>query len=31
LSQQQARGQHLSTQHDNVSMWPGHGLLRHSS
>jgi hypothetical protein len=31
LSQHHARGQHQSTQDDNVSMWPGHGLLRDSS
>jgi hypothetical protein len=26
LSQHQARGQHQSTQHDNISMWFGHGF-----
>src|ERR1700722_1971678 len=31
LSQHQARSQHQNTQHDNVSMWPDHGLLRHSN
>jgi len=31
LSQHQARGHHQGTQDDNVSTWPGHGILRHSS
>jgi len=31
LSQHQARAQYQNTQDGNVSMWPGHGLLRHFS
>ncbi len=31
LSQHQARGQHQGTQDGNVSVWPGHGFVRHPS
>src|SRR5580698_3147452 len=31
LSQHQARGQHQSTQDENMSAWPGHELVHHSS
>jgi hypothetical protein len=31
LSQHQTRGQRQSTQDDNVSMWLGNMLFRHSS